>query len=102
MVWAICEDMGMDYGKWVILYQSRFFAELYPVENERFQNVIFANAVPGQDDQEARVNSLRAVRETMLSRADLEAGIFIGGMEGVEEELEILCRWQLRVGRHGS
>jgi SLOG cluster3 family len=97
MVWAICEELGVDYGEWVILYQSRFFVELYPAENERFRNVIFVDAVPGRDEQEARVNSLWAMREAMLRRAGLEAGVFIGGMEGVEEELEILVRWHPNV-----
>lgn len=93
MIWAICEDLGLDYGEWVILYQSRFFEELYPEENREFKNVIFVDAAPGRDEVERRENSLRAMREAMLSRPGLEAGVFIGGMDGVEREFEVLRRW---------
>ncbi len=41
----------------------------------------FVNAVEG--DREA---SLLAMRRAMLSRSDLEAGVFIGGMEGILAE----------------
>lgn len=35
---------------------------------------------------------MRAMRETLLSRADLVAAVFIGGMDGVENELAIFQR----------
>ena len=84
MIWSICEDLAADYSGSVILYQSRFFEDHYPEENERFQNVVFTDAVP--DD---RVASLLLMRERMLSRDDLVAAVFIGGMDGVEAEYEL-------------
>ncbi|MGD7187610.1 hypothetical protein [Ralstonia pseudosolanacearum] len=87
MIWSICEDLGVDYAQSVVLYQSRFFEDRYPEENQRFQNVIFTDAVPG--DREA---SLLLMRETMLLRRDLIAAVFIGGMEGVEAEHELFKR----------
>ena len=30
MVWAVCEDLGVNYSDAVVLYQSRFFEELFP------------------------------------------------------------------------
>lgn len=84
MIWSICEDLGVDYSGAVVLYQSRFFEDRYPEENDRFHNVVFTDAVP--DDRDA---SLLLMRERMLSRDDLVAGVFIGGMEGVEVEHEI-------------
>lgn len=88
MIWNICEDLGEDYSQRVTLYQSRFFEERFPEENRRFQNVIFTEAVPG--DREA---SLRAMREEMLSRKDLVAAVFIGGMEGVEAEYALFKQY---------
>jgi hypothetical protein len=81
MVWAVCEDLGVNYAEAVVLYQSRFFEELFPEENKHFANVKFFDSVDG--DREA---SLLNMRRAMLSRPDLEAAVFIGGMEGVLAE----------------
>lgn len=81
MVLAICEDLGIDYAQAVVLYQSRYFEGNYPEENQPFDNVVYVEAVPGDKEQ-----SLLALRQAMLSREDLAAAVFIGGMEGVEEE----------------
>jgi SLOG cluster3 family len=81
MIWKICEDLRVDYTNAMVLYQSRFFADQFPEENAHFRNVVFVDAVAG--DREA---SLQRMREKMLSRSDLEAAVFIGGMEGVEVE----------------
>ncbi len=88
MIWSICEDLGIDYAKSVILYQSRFFEDRFPDENKHFGNVVFVDAVP--DDRDA---SLLSMREAMLSRSDLTAAVFIGGMEGVEAEFDLFGRF---------
>lgn len=89
MVWSICEDLGIDYATSVVLYQSRFFADRFPEENQRFGNVIFTDAIAGDRD-----SSLLRMREEMLSRPKLVASVFIGGMDGVETECEIFNRLQ--------
>jgi hypothetical protein len=88
MIWTICQDLEIDYSNSVILYQSRFFEDRFPEENERFGNVIFVDKVPG--DREA---SLLLMREEMLSRQDLTAAVFIGGMEGVEAEYSLFKKF---------
>lgn len=88
MVWAICQDMNVDYKDSVILYQSRFFEDCFPADNEHFENVILVDGVPGD-----RAASLLNMREAMLSRHDLEAAVFIGGMEGVEDEHKVFVRF---------
>lgn len=84
MIWSICEDLGVDYSGSVVLYQSTFFKDRYPEENDHFHNVVFTDAVPNDRDA-----SLLLMRERMLSRDDLVAAVFIGGMEGVEAEHEL-------------
>jgi SLOG cluster3 family len=84
MVWAVCEDLGVNFASSVVLYQSRFFSDIFPVENEHFGNVEYIDAVPGD-----RSASLLNMRRAMLSRQDLNAAVFIGGMEGVLEEHEL-------------
>jgi hypothetical protein len=88
MIWSICDDLNIDYSKKVILYQSQYFKDHFPEENQRFGNVIFTDAI--QEDREA---SLLLMRETMLSRKDLIAAVFIGGMEGVEGEYDLFHRF---------
>lgn len=78
MVWAVCEDLGVSFSDAVVLYQSRFFEDIFPEENRHFGNVEYIEAVPG--DREA---SLLNMRKAMLGRADLGAAVFIGGMEGI-------------------
>lgn len=88
MVLAVCEDLGVEYTDAVVLYQSRFFKNLLPPENQRFANVVYVDAV--DDDLAA---SLAAMRESMLSRADLSAAVFIGGMEGILDEYALFTRF---------
>lgn len=88
MIWSICEDLGIDYSASVVLYQSKFFQDRFPEENQRFRNVILTDAVP--EDMSA---SLLLMREQMLSREDLVAAVFIGGMEGVEAEYDLFVRF---------
>ncbi|MBT9185972.1 MULTISPECIES: hypothetical protein [Pectobacterium] len=84
MIWNICEDMGVEYSQSVILYQSRYFEDWFPNENKKFDNVVYVDAV--NNDRE---ESLLEMRNTMLSRTDLDAAVFIGGMDGSEEEFKI-------------
>jgi hypothetical protein len=88
MVWSVCEDLGVDYAQAVVLYQSRYFEELFPEENRHFGNVVYVDAV--LDDREA---SLARMRQAMLSRDDLSAAVFIGGMEGIFEEYTLFTRF---------
>jgi hypothetical protein len=88
MIWSICEDLSIDYSEAVVLYQSKFFQDRFPEENQRFHNVVLTDAVP--TDMSA---SLLLMREQMLSRQDLMAAVFIGGMEGVEAEYDLFIRF---------
>jgi hypothetical protein len=87
MVWAVCEDLGVEYSNAVVLYQSRFFEEYFPAENARFSNVEYIEAASDQDE------SLYRMRRVMLSRKDLTAAVFIGGMGGILREYEIFSEY---------
>lgn len=84
MIWSICEDLKIDYSENVVLYQSQYFEDRFPEENEHFRNVIITDAVPGD-----KAASLLLMRKAMLSRKDLDAAVFIGGMDGVEAEYDL-------------
>lgn len=64
----------------VTLYQSLFFEDDFPPENEKFENVILtANRgnIP---------TSIQLMRQKMLTENSFSAAIFIGGMDGIEVE----------------
>lgn len=83
MVWAVCESLDVSYSTAVKLYQSRYFEEWFPEENKRFRNVQFTPEVEGD-----RMASLELMRRTMIAEP-FEAGVFIGGMEGIFDEFKI-------------
>lgn len=88
MVWAACEDLGVDYARAVVLYQSTFFQDVFPAENKRFGNVQYIDHVLGDRDA-----SLLRMRQAMLSRNDLSAAVFIGGMEGIAVEHDLFVKY---------
>ncbi|MFW7381786.1 MAG: hypothetical protein ACOH5I_23470 [Oligoflexus sp.] len=89
MILIAAQALGVEYGRWVRLYQSRHFKEEYPEDNERFQNVIFADDVDGD-----REKSLYLMREKMFTENEFKAAVFIGGMEGIVQEFEMFRRLQ--------
>ncbi len=62
------------------MYQSRFFERSFPEDNQFFERVVLVDAVGGNQD-----TSLEAMRRKMFNQR-FHTGIFIGGMEGVEDE----------------
>lgn len=81
MVWAFAESMGVDYGEWVLLYQSLRFEDEFPDETALFQNVVFTERVGDEVEP-----SLAFMRGQMLSENEFEAAVFIGGMQGIIDE----------------
>lgn len=66
--------------KHVRLFQSDHFRNNYPKDNEFFENITFTECC------EDRSKSLMLMRQRMIESEDFLVGVFIGGMEGVEEE----------------
>jgi len=69
--------------KHVKLFQSRFFEKYFPEDNNQFENVTL---IESTGDRES---SLLAMREAMFGFGEFHAGVFMGGMEGVEEEFKL-------------
>lgn len=84
MLWVVAQDIGVEYGSWVTLYQSRYFQDEFPEDNERFQNVRYIDSV--ENDRE---KSLRLMRMRMLTDVQFGAGVFIGGMSGIVDEFKL-------------
>lgn len=64
----------------IVMFQSKFFERVFPKDNASFERVVLVEKVEGD-----REKSLAHMRERMLD-GDYLCGVFIGGMEGVEDE----------------
>lgn len=80
LIHYVMHRMNSDLKQRITLYQSRYFEDSFPKDNVFFENVIFT---PKNIDQKT---SLLDMRYSMIKNHQYIAGIFIGGMEGVEEE----------------
>lgn len=89
MIWVVAEGLGADYGSWVKLYQSAYFKDEFPEDNQRFRNVTYTDAV-GQD----REQSLLLMRQRMFADFSFTAAVFIGGMGGIVEEYNLIRQLQ--------
>jgi SLOG cluster3 family len=83
MISLLIRERGLDVREHLVLYMSAFFAEQFPLEVSSFTNV---NIVKREADSES---SLLSMRMEMIRSEPFAAGIFIGGMEGVEDEYKL-------------
>jgi len=83
MVRIVLRNMGVSPREHITLYQSRFFEAQFPEENESFEAVMLIDAA------ESLEASLLKMRTAMIRGHDFNAAIFIGGMEGVEQEYRL-------------
>jgi hypothetical protein len=89
MVWVVAQGLRLDYGQWVKLYQSRYFEDEFPEDNDRFKNVTYT-----ADIERDREKSLYAMREQMFRENVYDAAVFIGGMGGIVDEFEMFRQLQ--------
>lgn len=76
------KSAGFDRERFT-LFQSEFFDGQFPEENSEFVDV---RKVRRSDDRES---SLKLMRQEMIQSRPFFAGVFIGGMEGVEIEANL-------------
>ncbi|WP_369753745.1 hypothetical protein AB3G34_05730 [Flavobacterium sp. WC2409] len=83
IIYYVLEKYDIDIQNHVKLYQSKHFEKIFPIENKEFETIEITEDL---GDLKA---SLRLMREKMLGDNIFEAGVFIGGMEGVEDEYNL-------------
>ncbi len=89
MIKVVADEMGVDYGKWVKLYQSLFFEDQFPEDNEAFKNVVYTERIDGDIKE-----SLLRMREQMFTENSFKSAIFIGGMAGIIDEFHLFQKYQ--------
>ena len=87
LIYYVMERLNLDIQEHVTLYQSKLFEKNFPEDNNKFENVILTDNI--NDD---KAQSLLYMRNKMLDESEFSAGIFIGGMEGVEEEYDMFIK----------
>jgi hypothetical protein len=75
--------MNSSLKEHLTVYQSNFYKESFPVDIFDFEHI---EIVPESLDE---ASSQQALRNAMIIDNNFLAGVFIGGMEGVELEYEI-------------
>lgn len=70
----------------VTVYQSGFFVKEFPEENKDVEHIVIT------DDLGDRNKSLEQMRKQMIECNDYAAAVFIGGMNGVEDEFEMFTK----------
>lgn len=78
------DKLNYDVQNHVTLYQSRLFEKYFPKDNAAFANIKLIDSVDNDRDK-----SLFKMRTRMLRDNQFIAGIFIGGMEGVIDEMKM-------------
>ena len=67
----------------VTVYQSGYFVKEFPKENKDVEHVVVTESL-GE-----RASSLNLMRRQMVIENDFAAAVFIGGMDGVEDEYKL-------------
>ena len=70
----------MNIQEHVKLYQSLWFKDIFPPDNNKFENIVFTKK---EDNIPA---SIKLLREQMFLENEFSAAVFIGGMDGIEDE----------------
>lgn len=79
----VVERMNVSLKDHVTLYLSAFFEKQFSPDTFFFEDV---RVIPAEETLDLSLDKMRA---SMIKQNDFSAGIFIGGMEGIEVEYEI-------------
>ncbi len=87
LIRLIIRGMTPDVNQHITLYQSAYFRRDFPPETAEFEQTRIIEAIDTDEEE-----SLMQMREAMIGGHDYDAGVFLGGMNGVEREYEIFRR----------
>lgn len=83
LIALVLERYNLKMTDRVTLYQSYEFEKFFPTENENVGNIEFT------EKKENREASLLLMRQKMIGDHEYVAAVYIGGMEGVEDEYKL-------------
>lgn len=87
LIYYVMAKLGMNIQEHVKLYQSLWFKESFPADNEKFKNIVFTEKLSDIP------SSINLMRERMLTENEYSAAVFIGGMDGIEDEYQLFAKF---------
>ena len=87
LIYYVMEKLDMNIQEHVKLYQSLWFKDLFPPDNNKFQNVVHT------EKKDNIPLSIKLMRERMFSENEFSAAVFIGGMNGIKDEYEMFTEY---------
>ena len=83
LIYYVMDKFKINIQDHMKLYQSLWFKDVFPEDNNRFENVIFT------EKKSDIASSIRHMRDRMFTENQFAAAVFIGGMNGVEDEFKM-------------
>lgn len=84
LIYYVMQRLNLNIQEHMTIYQSKFFEKFFPEDNNKFKNIVLTDIIDSDKDK-----SLQHMRDKMIGDSEFSAGIFIGGMEGVEIEYKM-------------
>lgn len=85
----VMNRMNVNVKEHITLYQSLYFEGVFPKDNFAFENIVQTEKTDNREE------SLLIMRKRMIEGNNFKAGIFIGGMEGIEGTEETRGEFEL-------
>ena len=87
LIYYVMQKLNLNIENHVSLYQSLFFKDKFPPDNNKFENIVFTENVGDVH------YSIQHMRNRMFSENKFSAAIFIGGMDGIEVEYNMFIKY---------
>ncbi len=83
LIYYVMDKLDLNIQEHVRLYQSMWFSDKFPDDNNKFENIEFT------ERKESVATSIEHMRMRMFSENTFSAAVFIGGMNGIEDEFKM-------------
>lgn len=83
LIYYVMDKLKLKVQDHVTLYQSEFFKDRFPPDNNKFENVILTENLGDIP------SSVQRMRERIFSENNFDAAVFIGGMDGIIDEFNM-------------
>lgn len=83
LIYYVMDKLKINIQEHVMLYQSLWFEDKFPEDNNKFENVIYT------EKKKDIPSSIQHMRLRMFSEHQFAAAVFIGGMNGIEDEFKM-------------
>lgn len=80
LIYYVMQKLKIDIQGHLKLYQSLYFEDFWPEDNNQFENIVFTKNMGDIH------SSIQLMRNKIFSDNEFSAAVFIGGMDGIEVE----------------